>query len=773
MMLLSRNIFREMLGGTLLGAVLFTFVLFLQSLGRLFELIVRSSATAETVARLFALVLPPVLPFTVPIGTLAGILVGLGRMSADGEITAMRAAGIPSYRVARPIGVLAVLAMAVTAAASLWLTPWSIRESYRIINRLMAEQLTAEIQPRVFQEQFPNTILFVGDVVAGPVVLWKRIFVADLTPPPERKSGSREAGEGPRITVAREATAIPDAANNRIQLRMIDGSSYECGKAAEEYYISSFPAGDQVLAAQPPGERRARPFRETDTIPLFRLARNSLDARIELHQRLALPPACLLLAMIGIPLGASSRKAGKSAALVLTAGIAFLYYMSLISLIGLARQGALPAAAAVWTPNAVLAAAGIFLLSHLERPGDRDLVAAVRERAGSLYAVLLGRWRNARAARSAASTMGRLPLLPQLIDTYVLSSFFLYFSVFLASFVLMTQVFTFFELLSDILKHRIPMWRVLEYHVFLTPKLVYDSTPVSAMVAVLVTFGVLTKHNEVTAMRACGVSIYRLALPVVLTSALLSALLFAFDYYYVPAANRRQDAIRAEIKGRPVQTYLSPGRPWIFGRGSRVYYYKYFDADESVMAGPSVFILDPQSFTLRRHISAERARWSPSMQAWVFENGWTRNIRGMRDEDFRTFQVATFADLDEPPSYFLREVKQEKQMNFRELASYIAELRQGGFDTVRLQVQLHKKFSVPLFTLILAMISVPFSFLAGSRGALAGVGVSIGIAIAYWATGQLFEQVGNINQLPAAVAAWAPNVLFFLASGYLMSRVRT
>jgi LPS export ABC transporter permease LptG/LPS export ABC transporter permease LptF len=772
-MLLSRNIFREMLGGTVLGALLFTFVLFLQSLGRLFELIVRSSASAETVARLFLLVLPPALPFTVPIGTLAGILVGLGRMSADGEITAMRAAGIPSARVVRPVAVLAVLAMAVTAAASLWLTPWSVRESYRIINRLMAEQLTAEIQPRVFQEQFPNTILFVGDVVAGPVVLWKKVFVADLTPPAERKSGSREAGEGPRITVARQATAIPDAANNRIQLRMIDGSSYESGKSAEEYYISAFPAGDQVLAAQPPGERRARPFRETDTGPLFRLAKDSLDARIELHQRLALPPACLLLAMIGIPLGVSARKAGKSAALVLTVSVAFLYYMGLISLIGLARQGTLPVVAAVWTPNVVLAVAGLFLLARLERPGDRDLVAAVRGLAGSLYSGIRGRWRSARAGRSAAEPIGRLPLLPQVIDTYVLSSFLLYFSLFLLSFVLMTQVFTFFELLSDILKNHISMWRVFEYHVFLTPKLLYDSTPVSAMVAVLVTFGILAKHNEVTAMRACGVSVHRLALPVVFTSTLLSALLFAFDYYYVPAANRRQDAIRAEIKGRPVQTYLSPGRPWIFGRGSRIYYYKYFDADRSVMAGPSVFAFDPESFALRRHISAEAARWSASLRAWVFENGWARSIRGIRDEEYETFQATTFPDLDEPPSYFLKEVKQEKQMNFRELADYVAELRQSGFDTVRLQVQFHRKFSVPLFTLILAMISIPFSFLAGNRGALAGVGISLGIAIAYWATSQLFEQVGNISQLPAPVAAWAPNVLFFLASGYLMARVRT
>ena len=112
-------------------------------------------------------------------------------------------------------------------------------------------------------------------------------------------------------------------------------------------------------------------------------------------------------------------------------------------------------------------------------------------------------------------------------------------------------------------------------------------------------------------------------------------------------------------------------------------------------------------------------------------------------------------------------------MNYRELGSYISELRQSGFDTIRLRIQYYKKFSVPLFALILAMIAVPFAFLTGSRGALAGVGVSLGIAIAYWSVNQLFELVGNINQLPAAAAAWAPNAVFFLASTYLMTRMRT
>ncbi len=770
--LLGRNIFREAASATVLGTVLFTFVLFLRSIGQVFELLVRSSAQPYTVAYLSALVLPPALIFTVPIGVLVGVLLAFSRMSSDGEITALRAAGLPGRRVIWPVSALAALAILLTAACSLWLTPWSIRETYRIVNHLAAEQLTAEIEPRVFQEQFPNAILLVADVVPGPVVFWKKVFLADLSPAAQKRGGGQEAGEGPVVTVAREAIAIPDAAHNRIQLSLIDASSHQAGKDPSEYYSTFSPRSEQVLETEPPGERRARPFRETDTGPLFRLAKDSVDARIELNQRLALPPACLLLALVGIPLGVSSRKAGKSAAIVMTVFLAFLYYMGLISLIGLAKQGTLPVELAVWTPNALFAAVGVFLLARLEKPGDRDLVEGLKNSLLGLFRWSRRLWRPLPANGGFAQRTGRLPILPQVLDTYVLSSYLLYFAIFLVSFVLMTEVYTFFELLSDIIKNKIPMLRVITYLYYLAPMLVYDSTPISAMVAVLVTFGVMTKHNEVIAFKGCGVSLYRLTVPVLFMSLSLSGLLFAFDYYYVPEANRKQDAIRAEIKGSPVQTYLRPDRPWIFGRQSRIYHYRYFDPS-GVMGGVSVYELDPASFRLRRQISAERAYWSGSLKTWVFENGWCRDLAGAKQPGFQPFQAMTFSELDEPPSYFLKEVKQDKQMNFRELGAYIAELRQSGFNTVQLRIQYYKKFSVPLFALILAMIAVPFAFLTGSRGALAGVGVSFGIAIAYWSINQLFEQVGNINQLPAAAAAWSPNAVFFLAAVYLMTRMRT
>src|SRR5262249_44668607 len=203
-----------------------------------------------------------------------------------------------------------------------------------------------------------------------------------------------------------------------------------------------------------------------------------------------------------------------------------------------------------------------------------------------------------------------------------------------------------------------------------------------------------------------------------------------------------------EIKGRAVQTYLRPERKWIFGAGPRIFYYRIFDPSERMMGGVSVFELDPNTFHMTRQISAERTHWNPTLKTWIFENGWSSDFKGPRRVSYEPFEAKTFPELKEPPDYFLTEAMQDKQMNFLQLDRYIRDLQQRGFDTVKLRVQFYRKFSVPLFALIMALIAVPFSFLVGNRGAMAGVGVSIGIAITYWGIGTLFEKIGDVNQLP-------------------------
>jgi len=112
-------------------------------------------------------------------------------------------------------------------------------------------------------------------------------------------------------------------------------------------------------------------------------------------------------------------------------------------------------------------------------------------------------------------------------------------------------------------------------------------------------------------------------------------------------------------------------------------------------------------------------------------------------------------------------------MDYRELQRYIHDLQQSGFDVVRLRVQLQKKFSYPIITLVMAVLAVPFSLSAGRRGAIAGVAVAVGIAVVYWTVSGLFEAMGNVSQLPPVLAAWSPDLIFALLGGYLILKVPT
>ncbi|MBZ5673257.1 MAG: LptF/LptG family permease [Acidobacteriia bacterium] len=775
MRLLSRTLFREILASAALGCILFTLVLFLDLTRTLFAFLVRDSGSPRLVAKLFALVLPQALPYAIPLGVLVGTLITLSRMSSDGEITAMRAAGVSGRRVAPPILAFGFLMMLVAAAASLWLTPWSIRERIKIQNQLISGQLTAEVQARVFQEQFPNSILYISDIPSSTNTRWHRIFLFDITP-------SSDRGESPRLTLATDAIAVPDAAQNRIQLSLSNASTYDVSKDPSEYKVSSSPAHDMILQAKRKDDVPSKPVAEMDTRPLYKLAylnltdrERTLEARIELHQRLALPFACMLLALTGIPLGVGSRRAGKSSAYVLTVALALVYFTGLINAINFGRQGTIPAGLAVWIPNIVFAVLGFSMLTRLEAPGDRDYIGRLTRLFRSASRKPQEHIPRLLDRIQPKVWKGRFPLLPQVVDTYLLSSFLFYFVLWLVSFVLMFHVFTFFELLSDVIKNHIAMSRVFTYLFFLTPRLIYRFTPVSVLTAVLVVFGVLTKNNEVTAFKACGVSMYRLTVPILVGGFLLSGGLFAFDHYWVPDADRIQDAIRAEIKGRPAQTFLDPSRTWFYGLDDRIYNYKYFDQKANVMLGVNVFEIDPATFRLKKHIVAERASWVPAVNAWVFQNGWSRDLKGYESAAVYDFAggVKVFPELKETPDYFVKEALQSSQMNFLELRSYIGELKQSGFDTIPLQVQLYKKFSVPLFAFILALVSAPFAFLAGNRGGMAGIGMSFIIFVSYVSIDQFFEQLGNLSELPPQLAAWSPDAVFSLVGLYFLARMRT
>jgi len=771
MRILTRYILGEVISHALVGAAVFTFILFTRDLGHILELVVRNSAPLPSVAQIIFLTIPVALTYTVPMGVLVGILIGLSRLAADSEVTAMRASGLGVWTFLRVISIFVVVAWVLALGNSLYLAPHSLAALGQLQDKLKASQASFEVQPRVFYEGFPKTVLYVQDLksVSGGT-LWKGVFLADLTDP-----------SAPRISLAHEGMLVSQG-QDTLDLHLIDGSTHETDpKNPDQYQISTFQTTDiplRVPTGQNSSEHEPPTLGELSIRELLHSTRSNdpITRRwhlIEFHRRLALPTACIVFAMVGIPLGLSSKKGGKSSGFVLTILLVFLYYS--ISLIGVsfARQGSLSPGLGVWLADLVFLAGGMLLLWQSERR-PIELTAFRTWFSGSRFRAAFA----TSTAKSSSSLRGRRRLFnlrfPTILDDYVLRDFVLYLAMIAGSFVMLLLVFTLFELFGDILRNDVSMLTVGEYLLNVTPYfLYYPIAPLSILLAVLVTFGLLQRSNEVTAIKATGISLYRIVVPVLIASVLVAGGLFLSDQLYLPYTNKRQDALRNRIKGKPAQTYLRPERKWIFGQHSDIYYYQFFDADRDVFGGISIFEFNPHTFQITHRINADRAHWSDPMGRWVYEQGWERSLSGSAIQVYHKFDAATYPELTESPGYFKKEIKQSSEMNYDELRRYIHDLQQSGFDVVRLRVQLHKKIAYPLITLVMAILAVPFALSAGKRSTLTGVATAIGIGVVYWTISGLFEAMGNLSQLPPAVAAWSPDLVFGFIGGYLILRIPT
>ncbi len=773
MRILTRYILREVLSHGLLGGVLFTFVLFMKELGPLLELAVRNSTSSSTVTEIFLLMLPNMFTVTIPMAVLVGTLLGLSRLAADSEITAMRAAGVGVWRFVGIVGVVAVFAWGAGLANTLYFAPTASARLLKLEDQLKNTQATYEIQPRVFYEDLKNVVLYVQDVRAGTdAARWRQVFLADLTDP-----------VSPKVTTAEEAT-VANTDNQTLIMRLRNGMQHQTASdQPDQYNVSTFAQTDLPLETTTPPD----PHLGHSDAPVLAMSNHELVERtkrpggrwflIELERRYAYPSACLVLILVGVPLGISSKRGGKSAGFVLTIVLVFVYYFLSSTGVALARQNKLPVFAGVWMANILFGASGIFFLRQMSTGGAA--LAAVTS-VGSWF-----RWRRSSTSPGttvpAERTVSRRHVrgsFPLILDEYVIRQFLSVLTMVLTAFVMLMLVFTFFELLGDIIRNQTPFIIVGEYLFNLMPSMIYIITPLSVLIAVLVVFGGLNRTNELTAMKATGISLYRIIVPILVIASILSISLFLFDEVYLPAANRRQEALHNVIKGKPAQTYLRPDRKWMFGmqqthKPGRIFYYEFFDPDNNRFANITVFEFDPATFSLSRRIFAAGAHWDPQIHRWIFEHGWQRNFDGEAVTSYQTFDVSTFPEIVEQPQYFKKETRPSQEMSFNELQRYIRDLRQSGLDTMRLRVQLNRKLAYPLITLVMAVLAIPFALSMGKRGSLAGIGVAIGMAIAYMFVDGMFEAMGNVNMLPAFLAAWSPDVLFGLAGSYLLLRTPT
>jgi LPS export ABC transporter permease LptG/LPS export ABC transporter permease LptF len=782
--ILTRYILGEILSHTLIGCALFTFILLMKELPKILETVVQNSSTLTTVAEVVLFLLPNFFLVTIPMAVLVGVLLGLSRLAADSEIIAMRASGLGIGYFVRVAAIVAVGGTLIGLFNSLYVAPRA-NQGILDLDKALASQATYEIQPRVFYEDFKDKVLYVQNVISGTgAANWRQVFMADITDPGQ-----------PKITTAASATVVSDT-SLELLMRLRNGTEHEpVPGQPQQYNISTFAVNDMPFAA---GQQNEGHVGRLDTViyalPMKQLIEQTHgpDGKrflIELHKRFAYPVACLVLMLVGVPLGVTSRRGGKSSAWVFTILLVILYYS--LSLIGIAmgRQNWIPTFLAVWSANILFAVGGLFLLWQMASGSQTfsafagfaartpKLEPAVPAKPNGAVPVGFFARLQARFQARRQRTVSR-GAFPRILDQYVVVEFLNVFALVLMGFILLMLVFTVFDLLGDILRNHIKLATVGDYLVNLTPLFLYQLAPLAVLIAVLVTFGVLNRNSEIIAMKATGISLYRLVVPVVSIAAILAVSLFLFDEFYLPQANKRQDALRNVIKGKPPQTVTHPEQNWIFGEPNkgepgRIFYYRFFDADRNEFANISVFEFDPSTFALTRRIYAAKAAWNDEKNTWQFEDGWENDIEGDHPIGFREFKQTSFSEIHEDPGYFNKESLQAQEMNFGQLDRYIGDLRQSGFDTMKLRVALWHKLAYPLVAVIMAVLAIPFALSMGRRGSLTGIAVAIGVALTYFVVESFFGALGNVNYLPAALAAWSSDLLFGLVGGYLLLRTPT
>ena len=460
------------------------------------------------------------------------------------------------------------------------------------------------------------------------------------------------------ITTATSATVVNDNRQELI-MRLRDGLRDETvADEPGQSNISTFTTTDMPLALKPQSDVH---LGRVDTA-LYAMPMSALLVRIhelsgkpdakryliEMYNRFALPVACLVLMLVGVPLGVNSRRGGKSSGFVFTILLVFVYYFLSSTGMQLGHQSRLPAFIAVWAgQHAFCCGRHFFALAdgdwraNLRRYGGVGFASAEVQGSGQEQWVPAHRAsRQVAAARAQIQTTRRFSAHPGRVHPARIRH---HVRMVLAGFVLLMIVFTFFDLVGDILRNHIALFTVGDYLLNLTPSMLYHIAPLAVLIAALVTFGVLNRNSEIVAIKATGISLYRLVVPIsdhgrgaggglvslrpVLSAAGQPQTGGAAQHHQRPAARRPTCIPSRSGSSDQDRCPASPGAFTI--------------TSSSIPIAMSLPISPCSSstrllFDFTRRIFAKRAVWSADAGEWDFENGWVRDIQGANVTDYRT-----------------------------------------------------------------------------------------------------------------------------------------
>lgn len=796
--ILDFYIIREIVPPTSLGLLVFTFILLLDTIPNLLRVLVSRGADLITVCRIFLNLLPSIFAVTIPMAFLLGVLLAFGRLASESELVAMRASGVSAGRLLKPLLILSAFTTGVTFYINAVALPASNQAYREHVFTLMVSKAKS-VRPRVFNDDLvPGMVVYISDIPAE-TGQWENVLIQDTRVPAKpsvilSRTGRLEIDKDKKTVVLGLENGVRHALNvSQPELYDQSGFGWEWVGLPFDEFFPKLPLakGDREMTLPELAAQAAT--RKAQGKPPKDYAR----FEVEWHKKFAISAACLVFGLLGLGLSLGSRKEARSAAFGLSIVVIFTYYVIIRMGEQAGDTGLMPPFLAMWGANLVLGSVALALLALNQRAAAFDPLDARQ-----YLAWLPELRRKAKASpapkgrsgprpvgrpnrRPRAAVVLRVPRIslrfPTLLDRYVGRSYLGLLTLVLVSFCSVYALAEFMDLFDDIQQNHVKGRVVVHFYAYHSLWIAHFLAPLGVLVAVLATFGILSRRNEITAMKAGGVSLYRAAFPVIALAVQASLLLYAMQELVLPYTNRIASMDFNVIKGRPPQSSSLLDRKWILGSDSRFYNYDYLsekklpvglaegkERTDFSLFGLRVYDVDPQTWLMRDVLYAAQASWNG--RGYDLDRGWRRGLRPR--PAFKKFDAARTRDL-EPPSYFSREQPPSDTMTFPELSGHIRSLEALGFDTLKLQVQLHRKLAFPLAAVVMVLLGIPFSFVVGRRGALYGVATSLIIAILYWAVMETFQALGENAILPPLLAAWAPNLIFAATGLYLVLNLET
>jgi LPS export ABC transporter permease LptG/LPS export ABC transporter permease LptF len=771
-------VLREVITPFLVALLLLTFALMLPPILNQGEQLLARGVSWTVGARALLMLVPQALAVTIPMALLIAILIALGRLAGDREIVALEACGVSLARLLRPLLVIGIFAALITGYVIIVAVPPANQAFREITTKVIMTHSESSIRPRVFFEDFANFVLYVREVVPG--VGWTDVLVAD----------SGQAGE-PKLHLAKRGRLLLDESKRTVQIVLENGATHSVKlKEPDSYLVNKFDHTmlevnpDSVFPRAPPekgdremtiAELNAR-MAELQKLNIF--PHNQI---MEWQKKFAIPASCLAFMLVGLALGVTNRRDGRLASFVQGISVVFVYWLLHSSAEALAKAGMLPwwfAWVAMWVAPVTIALWGVFLIMRKLRSPERPLQLALPS-----VKRLRPRASVAKSGPSSSAKPGdrvfivvKVPHFslprPSILDWYVLQQALRVSILAVISLLVLFYIATFIDLADHLLKGRTTWLMIVRYLVYATPQFTYYAIPLAVLIGALVTVGALTKNSELIVMKACGISLYRAAAPLLMLAVIGSLMLTGLAENVLAASNRKAFAINDAIKGRLPST-SALNRRWIAAHNGNVYQYFYFDSKRNQLNGLSIYEFGQDKSVLAKRTYVSQASFSGDREAkgqvtWEGGSGWEREFDA---SDFRSFSSRPI--VMEGPGYFGSEQPNAEQMSYGQLREHVIALEASGFDVMPHLVALHRKLAFPFVTVIMALIAVPFAVTTGKRGAMYGIGAGIVLAILYWTAISVFGAIGAGGLMAPALAAWAPNIIFGCAALYLILTVRT